>query len=185
MPAEVTQLLGALERGDPHAAEELLPLVYQDLRRLAAVKMAAEAPGHTLQATALVHEAWVRVAGEGHSWNDRQHFFRIAAEAMRRILIDRARSKRRQKRGAGAEHVSLDDVAIIAADSDEQLLQIHEVLDDLAAESPALAELIKLRFFVGLRMTEIAGVMGISPTTAKRHFTYARAWLVARFKNGD
>jgi len=180
---EVTQMLNALSAGTARA-EELLPLVYQDLRRLAAVRMAGEAPGHTLQATALVHEAWLRVAGENHSWNDRQHFFRVAAEAMRRILIDNARRKRRQKRGAHAEHVSLDDVDIAAADSDEQLLQIHEVLDELAAESSTLAELIKLRFFVGLRMSEIAEVMGISPTTAKRHFTYARAWLFARLKSG-
>lgn len=184
MATDVTQLLEAMQQGEPQAAEKLLPLVYQDLRRLASVRMANEAPGQTLQATALVHEAWLRVSGEHHSWNDRQHFFRVAAEAMRRILIDRARHKRRQKRGAGAEHVALDDLEIAAADSDERLLQIHEVLDELAAESPTLAELIKLRFFVGLRIPEVAEVMGISPTTAKRHFTYARAWLFARIKNG-
>ena len=177
-------MLEALSGGTARA-EELLPLVYQDLRRLAAIRMAMEAPGQTLQATALVHEAWLRVSGENHSWRDRQHFFRVAAEAMRRILVDAARCKRRQKRGANAEHVPLDDVDIAAGDRDDKLLQIHEVLDELAAESPTLAELIKLRFFVGLRMAEIAEVMNISPSTAKRHFNYARAWLFARIKQAE
>ena len=182
---EVTQALNSPASGHAVTAEDLLPVVYQELRRLAAVKMAGEAPGQTLQATALVHEAWLRVAGENHSWNDRQHFFRVAAEAMRRILIDRARHKRRQKRGDGAEHVPLENLEIAAADGDERLLQIDEVLEELAAESPQLAELIKLRFFVGLRIPEAAEVMGISPTTAKRHFTYARAWLVSKIRRSD
>jgi len=179
--AEVTLLLNAIEEGDPRAAEKLLPLVYDDLRRLAAIKMAAEGPGQTIGATALVHEAWIRLAGQGsQGFQNRRHYFAVAAEAMRRILIDRARRKKRQKRGEGAECVSLDDMEIAAPHGDDRLLEIHEVLDELAAESPELAELIKLRFFVGLPIPEAAEVMGFSPTTAKRHFAYARVWLYER-----
>lgn len=181
MPSEITLLLDAMQRGEPQAAEKLLPLIYDDLRRLAAVKMAGEVPGQTIGATALVHEAWIKLAGEGHQeFQNRRHYFAVAAEAMRRILIDRARRKKRKKRGEGAERVSIDEVEIAAPDGDDNWLRMHEVLDELAAESPDLAELIKLRFFVGLRISEAAEVMGISATTANRHFKYARVWLYER-----
>ncbi len=177
---EITRILNTLA-DDASAAQDLLPLVYQDLRKLAAIKMAGEAPAQTIQATALVHEAWIKLIGEGQqSFQNRRHFFAVAAQSMRQILIDRARRKKRQKRGAGAEHLPLEDFEIAAADSDEQRLQVHEVLDELATEFPDLAELVKLRFFTGLKMPEIAEVMGISATTAKRHWVFARAWLYER-----
>jgi RNA polymerase sigma factor (TIGR02999 family) len=161
----------------------LLPLVYDDLRRLAVAKMAGQAAGHTLQATALVHEAWLRVAAENHTWQNRSHFFAAAAEAMRRILVDQARRKQRQKRGGGRERVAIDQLDIAVESEPREFLKVHEALDRLAAEDPLKAELIKLRFFVGLRIPEAAEVLGISPTTAKRHWTFARAWLYDELQN--
>jgi RNA polymerase sigma factor (TIGR02999 family) len=174
---DVTQILRAAEQGDPQAAEELLPLVYGELRRLAAQKMASEAPGQSLQPTALVHEAWLRLAGEGHPWQDRRHFFSAAAEAMRRILVERARRRRRLKRGGELQRVPLDDIDVAMNVADSGLLDVHEALDKLALEDPVKAELVKLRFFVGLRIPEAAELLGLSGTTAKRYWTYARAWL--------
>lgn len=158
-------------------AEEMLPLVYEELRRLAAAKMAAQPANHTLQATALVHEAWLRISNENHSWRDRRHFFAAAAEAMQRILVDRARGKARAKRGGGRGRVDLESINVaIELDSDE-ILSVHEALERLAAEDPVKAELVKLRFFVGLRIADAAEILGMSLTTAKRHWSFARAWL--------
>lgn len=174
---EITRLLNAVESGDGQAADELLPVVYDDLRRLAANRLAAEAPGQTLQPTALVHEVWLRIAGENHRWENRRHFFSIAAEAMRRLLVDRARRRRRVRHGGGLERVDLDGIDVAVETGPEQTLLLHEALDRLAAEDPVKAELVKLRFFAGMRIPEAAEILGISPTTAKRHWTYARAWL--------
>jgi RNA polymerase sigma factor (TIGR02999 family) len=182
----VTFWLEAFHEGDPQAAEKLLPLVYEELRRLAASKMAGQPPGQTLQATALVHEAWLRLAGERHDWRDRRHFFAAAAECMRRVLVDRARSKGRLKRGEGAAHLPLEALDVAVDSPPEALLAVHDALDALAAEDAVKAELIKLRFFVGLRIPEAAEVLGISATTAKRHWTFARAWLFERLqRDGD
>ena len=180
---QLTSLLQSIEQGDSRAADELIPLVYEELRRLAASKMAREAPGQTLQATALVHEAWVRLAGEDHPWESRRHFFAAAAEAMRRILVDRARSKRRAKRGGNAEHIALEFIDAAVEAPDEELVRVHEALEHFADEEPVKAELVKLRFFVGLRIPEAAKVLGLSETTAKRYWTYARAWLYDTLKN--
>jgi RNA polymerase sigma factor (TIGR02999 family) len=177
MSHEVTRLLEAVELGDPTASEELLPLMYNDLRNLAAAKMASQPAGHTLQATALVHEAWLRVSEEKHEWKDRRHFFAAAAEAMRRILVDQARRKLSQKRGGQQERVPLDQLDIAMQSEPGEILRVHEALQRLAAEDPLKSELIKLRFFVGLRIPEAAEALGISPTTAKRHWAFARAWL--------
>jgi len=178
MPGDVTQLLSAIDSGDPKTAEELLPLVYDELRRLAAHKMVNERPGQTLQATALVHEAWLRLSGgEGQRWDNRTHFFGAAAEAMRRILIERARRRQRARHGGGQERVDFDDVAIAAPENDERLLQVHEALDRLAVEDPLKAEVVKLRFFVGLTEREVAEVLGVSERTVERHWAYAKPWL--------
>ena len=176
---DVTQLLNAIDAGDPKAADQLLPLVYEELRKLAAAKMAQEKPGQTLQATALVHEAWLRLAGpeEQKGWNSRGHFFGAAAEAMRRILVDRARQKLSLKRGAGAERINLDDLEVAAAADDDTLLAVDEAMAKLAKEDPASAEFIKLRFFVGLTNEEAAQALGIPERTARRHWSFARAWL--------
>ena len=156
--------------------EELLPLVYAELRQLARAKMAREQPGHTLQPTALVHEAWMRLGAQ--SFENRAHFFGAAAEAMRRILVESARRKLREKRGSGAEHCDVDEVEIAApAGSGDELLRVHEVLDRLAAEDAQKAELVKLRFFVGFSLAEAGAVLGLPERTAKRHWAYARAWL--------
>jgi RNA polymerase sigma factor (TIGR02999 family) len=180
---EVTQILEALERGEPQAAEQLLALVYEELRRLAAQKMAREAPGQTLQATALVHEAWLRLGGDQQpEWQNRAHFFAAAAEAMRRILIDTARRKKFQRHGGGAQRVNLDALDLAAKMDDEQLLALHEALDRLAAEDPEKAELVKLRFFAGLTLPQAAKVLGISEPTAKRRWAYSRAWLYRAIK---
>jgi RNA polymerase sigma factor (TIGR02999 family) len=174
--SDVTRLLDAIQRGDSRAGEELLPLVYSELRQLARAKMAREQPGHTLQATALVHEAWMRL-GDAR-FENRAHFFGAAAEAMRRILIERARRKLSAKHGAGAEHVDADDIEIAAPNAkDDELLAVHEALDALAVHDARTAELVKLRYFVGLSIEEAADVVGISARTAKRDWTYARAWL--------
>ena len=176
--SELTVILQRIDQGDPHAANELLPLVYEELRKLAAQKMAHEAPGQTLQATALVHEAWLRLGGDDQpEWQNRAHFFAAAAEAMRRILIDNARRKNYLRHGGGAERVSLDGLELAARMDDDQLLALHEALDRLAAHDAVKAELVKLRFFAGLTLEQAAEVLGFSAPTAKRHWAYARAWL--------
>jgi RNA polymerase sigma factor (TIGR02999 family) len=162
----------------PQRPEDWLPLVYEELRKLAAQKMAREAPGQTLQATALVHEAWLRLGGEHQpAWENRAHFFAAAAEAMRRILIDRARRRNADRHGGQARHVSLEDLELAAEADDDQLLAVHDALDRLAAHDAPKAELVKLRFFAGLTLPEAARVLGYSEPTAKRHWAYARAWL--------
>jgi RNA polymerase sigma factor (TIGR02999 family) len=182
--SDVTQLLNAIDAGDPKAGDQLLPLVYEELRKLAAVKMAQEKPGQTLQATALVHEAWLRLAGpdEQKAWNSRGHFFGAAAEAMRRILVDRARQKARIRHGGDMERVDLDHVTIATEDSDGTVLAIHEALEKLAVESPQKAEIVKLRYFTGLEHAEIARALGVSEPTVRRHWAYVRSWLYAELK---
>jgi RNA polymerase sigma factor (TIGR02999 family) len=176
--APVTQLLSAIDAGDPIAAEQLLPLVYEELRRLAASKMAREKPGQTLQATALVHEAWLRLAGSNHQqWRGRSHFFGAAAEAMRRILIDKARHKASSKRGFNQPLEELHESRIELASPTEELLAVHEALDALSAKDPLAAAVVKLRYFVGLTIPEIAEALEISPRSADRHWLFARAWL--------
>ena len=175
---DLAQLLDTLQEGDPVAADQLLVLVYSELRRLAAAKMSREAPGQTLQPTALVHEAWLRLGGDGHRWENRAHFFGAAAEAMRRILIDHARRKLAARHGGGQQRLDADEVEIAApTEKDDELLAVHEALDQLAAHDPRKAELVKLRYFAGLTIDEAADVLGISAPTAKRDWTYARAWL--------
>ena len=176
------QILSAIEQGDPRGAEHLLPLVYDELRRLAAQKLTQEAPGQTLQATALVHEAYIRLVDEQklRHWNSRGHFFAAAAEAMRRILIDGARRRRAQKRGGGWQRHELETVA--APEADEELLALDEALRKLAATDLLKAKLVELRYFAGLTGEEAAEVLGISPTTADRHWVYARAWLQAEVR---
>jgi RNA polymerase sigma factor (TIGR02999 family) len=177
---DVTRILSAIEHGDSVAAEGLLPLVYDELRKLAAQKLAQEKPGQTLQATALVHEAYLRlVDAEGAgAWNSRGHFFAAAAEAMRRILVDRARNKRRLKRGGGRERVGLDDVEITYEGDRLDILALDEALDGLAREEPACAELVKLRYFAGLTQEESARALGVTRRTADRYWAFARAWLL-------
>jgi RNA polymerase sigma factor (TIGR02999 family) len=174
---DVTRILSAIEKGDPHATEQLLPLVYDELRRLAAQRLSQEMPGQTLDATALVHEAYLRLVGDWH-FADRHHFFRVAAEAMRRILIDRARRKRRIKQGGTRERVPLSDVEPAVEADVELLLALDAALDRFAAADPVKAELVKLRYFAGLGEREAAAILGISRATASRYWTYARAWLI-------
>ena len=178
--SELTVLLREAEHGDAGAANRLLPLIYDELRRLAAHKMARENPGQTLQATALVHEAWLRLGGDQQAdWRNRTHFFAAAAEAMRRILVDNARRKRALRHGGQARRVDFDpeQLALASGMDDEQLLALHEALDALSAHDAAKAELVKLRFFAGLTLVEAAKVLDISEPTAKRYWAYARAWL--------
>jgi RNA polymerase sigma factor (TIGR02999 family) len=177
--SDVTQILERVEQGDPKAADELLALVYEDLRRLAAHRMSNEAQGHTLQPTALVHEAWLRLAGkDGNAqFLNRAHFFAAAAEAMRRILIDRARRKRAVRHGGDQQRVDLQEVDLASTTDDDQLLAVSEALDKLAAEHKIEAELVKLRYFVGMTNEEAAAALDISPRTAKYYWTHARAWL--------
>ena len=176
--SDVTQIHTAVRAGDDAAAERLFELVYAELRQVAAQKMAGESPGHTLQPTALVHEAWLRLGADAQPhWQNRAHFFAAAAEAMRRILVDRARRKQAQRRGAGAEHVELDGLELAGPVDDDQLLALNEALDRLAAADPTKAELVKLRYFVGLTTDQAAKVMNISEPTAKRWWAYAKAWL--------
>jgi RNA polymerase sigma factor (TIGR02999 family) len=175
---DVTRILNAVEQGDPQAADQLLPLVYTELRRLAAARMAHEPPGQTLQPTALVHEAWLRLTGDAaQTWQNRAHFFAAAAEAMRRILVENARRKGRLRHGGGLHRVQLEGLDVAATASDEQLLAVSEALDKLAAQDPEGAALVKLRFFVGLPNLEAAQLLGIPERTAKRRWAYARAWL--------
>jgi RNA polymerase sigma factor (TIGR02999 family) len=181
---EVTRILSALEQGDPHAAEQLLPLVYDELRRLAAQKMAQEKPGQTLQATALVHEAYLRLVGksaESH-WDGRGHFFAAAAEAMRRILVEQTRRKRRVRHGGGKQLLDLDDACALVQPPSDDLLALDEALNRLCSLNPVRAEVVKLRFFAGLTMPEVATVLGLSLPTAERYWTSARAWLYAELK---
>ena len=175
---DATQFLGAMAAGDPKAVEEFLPLVYEQLRRLAAHKMANEVPGQTLQPTALVHEAWLRLSQQSRSeWKNREQFFAVAAEVMRRILVDRARRRRAQKNGGGLERVDLDAVDPPFAGSDDLVLQVHEALERLAAEDSEKAQVVKLRFFVGLENAEVATLLGVSEKTVQRHWAFAKAWL--------
>jgi RNA polymerase sigma factor (TIGR02999 family) len=177
--ADVTQILSAIQAGDPKAAAELLPLVYDELRRLAAARLADEKPGQTLQPTALVHEAYLRLVGGGRprDWTGRGHFFGAAAEAMRRILVEQARRKRAGKRGAGRAPQPLDPEGLAAPEPGEDLLALDEALRRLAGKDPQKAELVQLRYFAGLTIEEAALALGISVTTANRHWAYARAWL--------
>ena len=181
---DVTQILAAIERGEPRAAEELLPLVYDELRKLAAQRLAREAAGQTLQATALVHEAYLRLIGaETPSWNGRGHFFSAAAEAMRRILIENARRKKAEKGGGALQRVDLDAVDVPADTRSEDVLALDEALSRLAAEDPTKAELVKLRFFGGLSVEDAGRVLGISRATADRYWSYARVWLYSELND--
>jgi RNA polymerase sigma factor (TIGR02999 family) len=182
---DVTRILDAVHRGDAAATDELLPLVYDELRKIAAYKMANEAAGHTLQPTALVHEVWMRLAGPNQqAWQNRAHFFGAAAEAMRRILVEHARKKQALKRGAGAEHEELDEAALVVTAPADELLAVHEALDTLASEDPAAAELVKLRYFVGMTMEEAASALDLAPRTAERTWAYARVWLHREIRKG-
>ncbi len=177
--SDITQILTAIEQGDPQASEQLLPLVYEELRRLAAQKMAHESPNQTLQATGLVHEAYIRLVGvdKVQRWDSRGHFFAAAAEAMRRILIDSARRKARPKHGGERNRIDLDEAMSVANPPAEHLLALDEALTKLSAEEPIKAELVKLRFFAGLTISEAAKVLGVSVATAERYWTYARVRL--------
>jgi RNA polymerase sigma factor (TIGR02999 family) len=184
---DFTRMLQAVEQGDPKASEELLPLVYQELRRLAGWKMANERPGHTLQATALVHEAWLRLAGqEGQHWQNRAHFFGAAAEAMRRILVESARRKQRLKHGGQFQRVDLEELDLPSPMPDEDLLALDEALEGLAQFDGRAAEVVKLCFFVGLTQPQAAKELGISLATVERTWAFARAWLFREIqKRGD
>ena len=176
--SDVTRNLDRVQQGDPKAAEELLPLVYDELRKLAAHKMGNEAPGQTLQPTALVHEAWLRLGGDDQpAWQNRAHFLAAAAEAMRRILVESVRRKLRLKRGGGGERVELNESAIQAPAEDEKILQVHEALEVLSVEDPETAQIVKLRFFVGLSHEEIAALLGVNEKTVRRHWEVAKVRL--------
>ncbi len=185
--SEVTQVLHAIEQGDPQAASRLLPLVYEELRRLAAQKLSNEKPGQTLDATGLVHEAYLRLVGPGEEshWNSRGHFFASAAEAMRRILINRARDKMRHKRSGAWKRIDLDQLNVAGETADEELIALDDSLERLAQENPACAELVKLRFFAGLTQHESAAVLGLAKRTADRTWAYARAWLYEALSQDD
>src|SRR6478735_229945 len=188
---DVTQILSAIDQGDPHAAEQLLPLVYEELRKLAAHKLAEERSGQTLQATALVHEAYLRLVmptGEvpdGQHWDGRRHFFAAAAEAMRRILINRARDRGRLKRGGQWRRLRLDHIDLSVAEPPDELLPLNDALDQLAQEDPECAELVKLRFFAGLTLDEAAETLGVVRRTADRYWAFARSWLYAALSKGE
>src|SRR5882724_1055748 len=181
--SDATVLLTAVERGEPKAGDELLKLVYHELRQLATRKMAQEPPGQTLQPTALVHEAWLRLVGsENPTFQNRAHFFSAAAEAMRRILIDRARSRRTRRHGGGYERVDLDESDLVAPQADDELLAVHDALDKLAKEYPVQAEVVKLRYFGGRTNQEVAQILEISLSTVKNYWAFARAWLLQEIK---
>ena len=184
--SDITRVLNLVQQGDARAAGELLPLVYDELRRLATQKMTREAAGHILQPTALVHEAWLRLGGsEAPSFQNRAHFFGAAAEAMRRILIERARRRLAVKRGGGIAPVALDEIEIPSPTADDdQLLAVNEALEKFAALEPRMAELVKLRYFVGMSFDEAATALGIAVPTAKQWWAYARAWLTVELRNG-
>ncbi len=183
---DVTQVLSAIEQGDPHAAEQLLPLVYDELRKLAAQQLAQERPGQTLQATALVHEADLRLVDveQAQAWNSRGHFFAAAAEAMRRILVEQARRRTAQKRGGARKRVDLAEVEAVSPSRPETLLLLDDALGRLTQEDPSAAEVAKLRLFAGLSVEEASQALGVSRATAFRHWTYARAWLQAALQEG-
>jgi RNA polymerase sigma factor (TIGR02999 family) len=192
--SEVTHILSAIEQGDPHAAEQLLPLVYEELRHLAALRLAQEAPGQTLQATALVHEAYLRLVKPGSGgrgppeeqhWDGRGHFFAAAAEAMRRILINRARDRGRRKRGGGWRRLRLEHIDLSVIDPPDELLDLNDAVDQLAQVDPVCAELVKLRFFAGLTLEEAAEAMGVVRRTADRYWAFARSWLYAALRKGE
>ena len=176
--SDVTRILERVQSGDPKAADELLPLVYDELRRLAAHKMANEPPGQTLQPTALVHEAWLRLAsGAPQTWNNRQHFFRAAAEAMRHILVDRARQRNAQRRGGNLHHTELSESSAPAVAPDDELLAVDAALEELARRDPVSADLVKLRYFAGMNMAEASQALGIPLRSAERLWTFAKTWL--------
>lgn len=188
---EVTQILDQIQQGDPHAAEQLFPLVYEELRKLAAQKLTHEAPGQTLQATALVHEAYLRLVmpasgsrdpPEAQHWDGRRHFFAAAAEAMRRILINRARDRGRLKRGGGWRRLRLEHINLSVSEPPDELLDLNDALDKLAQEDPACAELVKLRFFAGLTLDEAAETLGVVRRTADRYWAFGRSWLYAALR---
>jgi RNA polymerase sigma factor (TIGR02999 family) len=177
--SEVTRILCAIEQGDPHAAEHLLPLVYDALRQLAARKLSQETPGQTLEATALVHEAYLRLVDvdQAQHWNSRGHFFAAAAEAMRRILVENARRKKRDRHGGQRQRIDLEEALLVGADPSDDLLALHEALDRLEITDPIAAKLVKLRYFAGLTVPEAAEALGLSLRSAERNWTYARTWL--------
>jgi RNA polymerase sigma factor (TIGR02999 family) len=185
--SDVTLILSAIEQGDPHAAEQLLPLVYDELRKLAAQKLAQEKPGQTLEATALVHEAYLRLVDveRAQHWDSRRHFFAAAAEAMRRILVENARRKRSAKHGGRHARIDLDDALLVSAEPHHDLLDLDELLDQLAGADPRAAELVKLRFFAGLTGDQTAEVLGIAPRSADLLWAYARAWLFEKLQGGN
>lgn len=184
---DVTNILGRIEEGDPSAAEQLLPLVYDELRKLAAAKLANEKPGQTLQATALVHDAYIRLVDveKAQHWDSRRHFFAAAAEAMRRILVEKARAKGRDKRGGAGARVELDDDLWVSTTTPDQILAIDECLARLTQEDETAAEVVKMRYFAGMSVAEAAEALGIHRTTAHRHWTYARAWIRAEIRASD
>jgi len=184
MMSEATVMLAAIERGDSQASESLLNLVYDELRRLAAYKLAQEAPGQTLQPTALVHEAWLKLVGaEERRFKNRTHFFAAAAEAMRRILVDRARRRHTQRHGGGYQRVELEENNLVAPDEDDQLLAVNDALEKLAREYPAQAQVVKLRYFAGMTNEEAAQLLDLSVSTVKNYWTFARAWLFAAIRS--
>lgn len=183
--SDVTRILSAIEQGDARAADQLLPLVYEELRRLAAAKLSREQPGQTLQATALVHEAYLRLVGsDAQNWSGRTHFFAAAAEAMRRILIDNARRKQRLKRGGDQQKINLDDAEFAIEAPSEELIALDEALTRLASKDKVKADLVKLRYFAGLTLEQAAGVLNLPERTAKRYWAHARAWLYRQITEG-
>jgi len=181
--SEITLMLQAVERGEKKASEELLPLVYEELRRLAASRMARQPPGHTLQATALVHEAWLRLTDENdRSWEGRAHFFGAAAVAMRQILVEKARRKARLKHGGGQQPLNIDDLQLAQVIPDERILQIHEALEQLEAEYPERSRIVVLKYFSGLTNKEVAGIMGIGERSVDRHWACAKIWLMRQIE---
>lgn len=182
--SDVTRVLNRAQQGDPRAADELLPLVYEELRKLATARMAQESPGQTLQPTALVHEAWLRLTGnQEQKWDGRGHFFAAAAEAMRRILVERARSRQRLRHGGGQQRVDMEGLEI-PAPGEEKLLQVHEVLDELESEDAMEGQIVKMKFFMGMKAEEIAVALGVSDKTVQRHWAHAKAWLFQRIRGG-
>jgi RNA polymerase sigma factor (TIGR02999 family) len=176
--SQVTEAIEAMRQGDPQAAEQLLVLVYNELRQVAAQMMSHEPSGHTLQPTALVHEAWLRLgAGSQPAWVNRAHFFAAAAEAMRRVLVERARRRQRVRHGGGLERVNAEEVDLVTEVPDDKLLQVHQVLDELESEDALQAQVVKLRFFVGLSSSEVGSALGVSERTVRRHWAHAKAWL--------
>jgi RNA polymerase sigma factor (TIGR02999 family) len=185
--SDVTRILSAIEQGDPQAAAQLLPLVYEELRKLAAQKLAEEKPGQTLQTTALVHEAYLRLVDvdRAQQWDSRRHFFAAAAEAMRRILVENARRKRRLRHGGGRARLALEDIEPCDPGRPEELLALDEALDRLTAEEPAVAEVVKLRYFAGLTLEQAALTLNLSLRTVNRHWAYAKAWLFEQLRSPD